>query len=496
MQYVRHSHVLGPLRLRKAVSIAFAAALFTTSGCPSAFGVSEVGAGSAHHSTERVTDAQIIRDLGKNVDRLAAQDRFSGAVLLAKGGKVLFEHAYGYADHAFNVPNKVDTKFNLGSMGKMFTGVAVLQLAQEGKLSLDDKLIKDMPDYPNKDVANQITIRQLLTHTSGLGDFFGPEFMGSSMAKFNTLESLVPLFVNKPLLFEPGSKWSYSNAGFIVLGLVIQHMSGENYYDYVRTHIFEPAGMSNTGNAPWDADVPNRAVGYMVGESPGAPRKSNIFVLQRGGSAGGGYSTVGDLLKFAEALEEGKLLNKTYTDMDMTGQAATPRPGVKYGFGMEEAFVNGVRIVGHGGGGPGINSNLDMYPGLGYTVAIMSNYDNGVMPVNSKLRMELTGQEMPEAIHVSPDVLKSIAGNYTVTTPPNAPAGHAFPPLVVTADHEGLWVDLGMGGKHRFLPASPTEFFDQDQFNARIITTKVGDRITGLTLVGIGAGTLEATKVP
>jgi CubicO group peptidase (beta-lactamase class C family) len=443
----------------------------------------------------KMTDAQTIQDLGKNVDRLAAQDKFSGAVLVAKGNKILFEHAYGYADHAFNVLNKVDTKFNLGSMGKMFTGVAVLQLAQEGKLSLDDKLIKDMPDYPNKDVANQITIRQLLTHTSGLGDFFGPEFIGSSMAKFDTLESLLPLFVDKPLQSEPGAKWSYSNAGFIVLGLVIQHVSGESYYDYVRTHIFEPAGMTNTGNFPWDADVPDRAMGYMSGGSPGAPRKSNIFVLQRGGSAGGGYSTVGDLLKFATALEEGKLLNKTYTDMDMTGQVATSRLGVKYGFGMEESFVNGVRIVGHAGGGPGINSNLDIYPGLGYTVAIMSNYDNAMPLVNQRLQIELTGESLPKAVQLSPDVLKSFAGTYR----PAAVEGLRItpPPLVIMADEQGLWLQF-MGPKRRFVPASPETFFDPDLPNTRLDFAKdEKGQITDLTATRLGSpAPIKAVKEP
>ena len=443
----------------------------------------------------RLTDAQIIQDLGKNVDRLAAQDKFSGAVLVAKGDKILFEHAYGYADHAFNVSNKLDTKFNLGSMGKMFTGVAVLQLAQQRKLSLDDKLIKDLPDYPNKDIANQISIRQLLTHTSGLGDFFGPEFIGSSMAKFNTLESLLPLFVNKPLQFEPGSKWSYSNAGFIVLGLVIQHVSRETYYDYVRTHIFEPAGMSNTDNLPWDADVPDRAVGYTMADSPGAPRKSNIFVLQRGGSAGGGYSTVEDLLKFAEALQEGKLLDKTYTDMDMTGQVATSRPGAKYGYGMEESFVNGVRIVGHGGGGPGINSNLDMYPGLGYTVAIMSNYDNGMFLVNQRLQMELTGESLPKAVQLSPDVLKSLVGTYS----PAVAAGQRMtpPPLLITADDKGLWLQF-MGPKRRFVPASAETFFDPDLPRAHLnFARDEKGQITDLTATGLGSpAPIKATKEP
>jgi CubicO group peptidase (beta-lactamase class C family) len=448
-------------------------------------------------NAHRMADKQIVEDLRATLDRQTAADRFSGTALVAKNGQVLFEHAYGYADHAFNVPNKVDTKFNLGSIGKMFTGVSVLQLAQQGKFSLDDKLAKVLPDYPNQEIANRITLRQLLTHEAGLADFFGPEFMASSMEKFDTLESLVPLFVNKPLQFEPGTKWSYCNSCFIVLGLVIQHVSGESYYDYVREHIFKPAGMINTDNLPWDAVVPNRAMGYTAaGLPPGSPRRSNVFTLQRGGPAGGGYSTVEDMLRFAQALQGHKLLNKTYTDMAMKGEVETTHPGVKDALGMFEEFPNGVRIVGHSGGGPGTSSNLDMYPDLGYVAVILSNYDGGAS-LNEKLRLELTGSSVPRAVQVSADVLKSFAATYAPVPPPNAPPGMRMPPMQISADSQGLWLDVGMGGSHRFLPLSADEFFDEETPGARLRFTKGQQgQITGLTLTGAGPGPMQATKQP
>lgn len=420
----------------------------------------------------RMTDAAIIKDLRANLDRLVSEGQFSGTVLIAKHGKILFEHAYGDADKSFGVPNKIDTKFNFGSMGKMFTGVAVLQLAQEGKLSLDDKLIKDLPDYPNKAIAKEVTIRQLLTHTAGLGDFFGPKFFETNMDEYNSLESLLPLFVDKPLLFKPGTSWSYSNAGFIVLGLVIEHITGESYQDYVQQHVFDPAAMHDTGNEPWDAVVPNRAVGYTtMGQPPGAPQKSNIFALQRGGSAGGGYSTVGDLLRFAEALEGDRLLNKRFTKMDMTGQVTTPRPGVKYGFGMEEEIVNGTRIVGHGGGGPGIQSILDMYPDLGYVVAIMTNYDNAMALVDGRLRLELTGQRVPNRVLLGPAALQELAGRYVPIIPAGAHVrflGGSPPPITVTAGRDALEVNPGAGPDMEFVPLSADEFFDRDNPAKRI----------------------------
>jgi CubicO group peptidase (beta-lactamase class C family) len=472
--------------------------LITTLQSADAFGQSQTSVPAVQGSPRRMSDAQIVQDLKNNLDRLVREDRFSGAVLLAKNGTILFTHAYGFADHAFNVPNRVDTKFNLGSMGKMFTGVAILQLVEQGKLSLDDVLIKDLADYPNKEVANKITIYQLLTHTSGLGDFFGKEFADSSMEKFQTLESLLPLFVDKPLLFEPGSKWSYSNAGFIVLGLVIQHVSGQSYYDYVREHIFAPAGMTNTDNYRTDADIPNLAIGYTkMGEAQGQPRRLNVLMLQRGGSAGGGYSTVEDLAKFVQALDGNKLLTKQYKDMDMSGKVPTGRPGgPKYAFGMEEQFVNGVRIVGHGGGGPGINSNLDMYPDLGYTVAIMTNYDPGTVNlVNDRLRWELTGQLLPQAIRLPPAELGAYAGKYTPTPPPNAPPGMSPPQIEIAVDNGGLVVNVG--AKHKFLPLGPAEFFDEDAFQARLTFARdANGQMTGLTISGAGPIPIKATKLP
>jgi CubicO group peptidase (beta-lactamase class C family) len=447
----------------------------------------------------KMTDAQIVQDLKSQLDRLVAEDRFSGTVLVAKNGEVLFEHAYGYADHAFNAPNKVDTKHNLGSMNKMFTATSILQLVQAGKLSLDDTLIKALPDYPDKDIAGKITIYQLLTHTSGLPDIFGDKYMNTPKDKLNTLEAHLLLFTGKPLLFEPGAKWSYNSAEYIVLGLVIQHISGKSYYDYVREHIYKPAGMINTGEYDIDDDVPNLALGYIpLGGKPGAPRKTNHFILTRGTSAGGGYSTAEDVLLFAEALQGGKLLNKEYTQLQMTGKISEGGPGrAKYGFGMEERVLNGVRIVGHSGGGPGIASNLDMYPDLGYTVVVMTNLDRAYGLVNDRLRMELAGQALPKAVQLSPEVLRALAGKYQFAPPPNAPPGMSFPPAILTADKEALLLSLGREDAHRFVPLSATEFFDEGSPNARLeFTRDAKGQITGLTLTGAGPEPMKAAKLP
>src|SRR5436190_1797807 len=167
-------------------------------------------------------DQDVAAKLTAAVDRAAAQDQFSGVVLLAKDGKPILTKAWGYADAARTARNREETKFNLGSINKIFTQVAIAQLAAAGKLSLDDTVRKHLPDYPSP-AADKITIAQLVEHKSGLGDFFGPEFM-KSPGSLRKVADYLPLFANKPLEFEPGTSQRYSNAGYIVLGLIIERL--------------------------------------------------------------------------------------------------------------------------------------------------------------------------------------------------------------------------------------------------------------------------------
>ncbi len=343
----------------------------------------------------RLTDAQVARQMDAYLQKLAAADLFSGAVLVAKDGKAFFSKAYGLASKSYNVANRTDTKFNLGSMNKMFTGVAIAQLAQQGKLSFTDTISKHLPDYPNKAVADKVTIHHLLTHTSGMGSYFNEAFMKASRDRFRTVSDYFPLFVNDPLGFEPGAKWGYSNSGFLVLGAIIEKVSGQSYFDYVREHIYKPAGMTNTDAYEMDQDVPNLAIGYtrMGPNGPlSGPRRNNLYMhVIKGGPAGGGFSTVEDLLRFDTALRGHKLLDAKHTEMVLSGKAVVPMaPEAKYAYGFQEERYAGQRLAGHSGGFPGISALLDMYRDSGYTVAVLSNYDRIAQPVSMKLREMLT----------------------------------------------------------------------------------------------------------
>lgn len=346
------------------------------------------GAPPASQASRKLSDAEIVKETETYLEQASAEDAFSGAVLIAKDGKPIFKKAYGSADKSANTPNNVDTKFNLGSIDKSFTAVSIAQLVQQGKLSFSDPISKYLPDYPNKTVAAKVTIHQLLTHTSGMGMYFNDEFM-KRRASLKTLSDLLPLFVNDPLDFEPGQKMQYSNSGYVVLGLIIEKLTGQNYFDYVRQHIFEPAGMKHTASYELDQKVSNLAIGYtnmgLTGRPEPGPRKdSTPHLTGRGSSAGGGYSTLDDMLKFGQALMDHKLLNKQYTDIVLSNQMPPGQPAAGYGFLIQ---VNGARAIGNNGGAPGINSTFSVYPELGYTVVVMSNYDPpSASKVNGKIR--------------------------------------------------------------------------------------------------------------
>jgi CubicO group peptidase (beta-lactamase class C family) len=340
---------------------------------------------------KKLTEAEALTEIEAFLAQQAAEDNLSGTVLIARDGKPIFKKAYGLADKNANTPNKTDTKFNLGSMNKMFTSVAVAQLAEKGKLSFDDKVGKYLPDYPNKDVREKVSIHQLLTHTAGLGSFWNKKF-DEKKAGIKTVADYLALFADEPLLFEPGARFQYSNSGFIVLGAIIEKVSGQNYYDYVRQNIYKPAGMTNSDAYEMTETVANMAHGYTSeGQNQAAKtRKENIDSRpNRGGPAGGGYSTAEDLLKFVVALRENKLISAKSLELITTGKVKMG--GNLYAYGFGDIRVNGKRSFGHNGGAPGIASSLSIFPELGYTVIVMTNYDPpNMMPVVRKLEETVT----------------------------------------------------------------------------------------------------------
>lgn len=329
-----------------------------------------------------------VEDFATYLESLAAEDQFSGAVLVARNEETLLEVAHGMADRSMNLPNQIDTRFNLGSMNKMFTAVAILQLVEDGKLSLEDTIADVLPDYPNQQVASMVTIHQLLTHTAGMGDCFMGEFFSTPAEQLKSVAGYLPLFVDKPLQFEPGTQYAYSNEGYMVLGLIIEKISGKSYFDYVRENIYTPGGMINTEAFELDAGVPGLAIGYTTqdaeGNETGSLADNTALMPVKGTPAGGGYSTLGDLLKFREALLNYEFLNPETTQNLLKGKEEI-RKNVAYAYGFLEKNIAGQRVVGHGGNAPGVCDLMDMYLDQGYTLIVLSNSDEGCLRVREYL---------------------------------------------------------------------------------------------------------------
>jgi len=334
-------------------------------------GTDEVPPGLARPA--KLSPRMLVRSVRARLAARAERGQFSGAVLLAQRGRVLFQRAYGLADRENRRPNGLDTQFRFGSMGKMFTAVAIMQLAQDGRLDLEAPIGRYLPNYPNRDVAARVTIAHLLSHTGGTGDIFGPEF-DARRASLRSLRDYVGLFGTRPPEFDPGSRFSYSNYGFILLGRIVEEVSGLGYDDYIQRHIFRPARMDSTGNLPESAVLPRRAVGYMG--SDGRLRRADETLPFGGTSSGGGYSTVGDFHRFVNGLTSHRLLRSETLRRLIDGGIRTD-DGQFFRFDFGGSMEGTGRYIGHNGAAPGQSGALYHFLDSDFTVVVLSNRDPG-----------------------------------------------------------------------------------------------------------------------
>ncbi|MHA1902880.1 MAG: serine hydrolase domain-containing protein [Candidatus Thorarchaeota archaeon] len=309
--------------------------------------------------------------LEKMLREQESADLFSGAVLIAKNSVSVFKGAYGLASKRYGVPNQIDTKFNLGSINKIFTKIAITQLIEQEKLAYDDIVGKFLPEFP-EEITNHVTINHLLTFTSGLGHYWNKRYE-ASIGRLRTVDDFIGLFIDDPLSFKPGERREYSNAGHVILGKIIEVVSGLDYYEYVRRNIYRPAGMDSTDHYEIDIPVKNLATGYTreagFCEGPcledtveSRTRRENTFLIgTKGSPAGGGYSTIEDMLRFDIALNDNKLLNP-----DFTSKIGLTRKNTE-GTGNNSIFI--------AGGAAGVSAFFEKIPSLGYSIIMLSNYD-------------------------------------------------------------------------------------------------------------------------
>lgn len=327
------------------------------------------------------------------LDRLADTADFSGCLTISDGAATIFDQCRGLADRSFGTMSDAETRFRIGSMNKMFTAVAIGQLVEAGKLRWDTSLSEVMPEYPDQAAAAKITVWQLLHHTAGLGDFFVSEFF-QNRETFVDPADYLDLISRQPTLFEPGADWSYSNAGYVLLGRIIEKVSGESYFDYIQRHIFAPAKMVASGYDTQEDVTPKLATGYFREGAFATTWKANWLTLPfKGSPAGGGYSTNADLLRFSGALRSGTLVGKE-TLAAMFADSVPVGPGA-YAAGFGERMSNSRHIRGHAGGAPGMSANLAIVWETGATVAITSNQGDTptAMLLSERLADLLAGQK-------------------------------------------------------------------------------------------------------
>src|SRR5277367_3419409 len=366
--------------------------------------------GSAH-STQSGEVPQAAPDparMEQVIQSYASKKQIMGSVLVARGNDILFDRSYGDANLEWDIPNSPSTKFRLGSITKQFTAASILLLEERGKLSVNDPVKKYIPDAPA--AWDKITIFNLLTHTSGIPNFTSFSDYPSHEPFAATPEQVVAWFRDNPLDFQPGEKWSYSNSGYVLLGYLIEKISGDSYQKFLQENIFTPLGMKDSGYDSNSAIILHRASGYVPG--PSGPANAGYINMTVPLSAGGLYSTTQDLLLWEQGLFGGKLLSASSLQ-----KMTTPFKS-DYAFGLGVRVVNGHKVIDHNGGIEGFNTHLAYYPDEKLTVIVLGNM-NGLAPddIGAKLARIALGEKVVLAserkeVTVDSKLFDGYAGSY------------------------------------------------------------------------------------
>jgi CubicO group peptidase (beta-lactamase class C family) len=372
--------------------------------------------------------------------------QFMGTVLVAEDGKILLDKGYGFANLEWQVPNTPATKFRLASITKQFTAASILVLEERGKLKVEDPVKKYMPDPPT--AWDKITIFNLLTHTSGIPNFTDFPDYRDTEATTTTPEKLVARFRDKPLDFEPGTKWNYSNSGYVLLGYLIEKINGQTYSDFVQQNIFMPLGMKDSGYDFNSAVIDHRAAGYSP--SKDGPINAGFINMTIPYSAGALYSTTEDLLRWEQGLFGGKLLKQ-----ESLAKMTTPFKE-DYAFGLGVTTVDGHKRIAHGGGIEGFNTSMSYFPDDKLVVVVLANLNGPfASTIDNQLAQVAHGQKVVliserKEITISPDILKQYLGTYELSP--------SFS-LVMTLENGQLMSQATNQGKLPLFAESETKFF-------------------------------------
>jgi CubicO group peptidase (beta-lactamase class C family) len=398
---------------------------------------------------------------------------FTGAVLVARKGQILFRRAYGMANYELRASNSPSTRFHVASVSKPFTAIAILQLEEQGRLNVSDPVARLVPDFPSGD---KIKLEHLLTHTSGIPNVNDLPDYDTFARSPHTVAELVAKFASLPLDFEPGSNYGYSNSNYNLLALILEKVSGEKYGDYVRKHILEPAGMSDSGHdgEAWRL-IPGAASGY---EPAGVDFYEKAPYLDWSNKTGNGslYSTIDDLYRFDRALNTDTLL-----------KAATRHKYFVEGKGNRFGWFNrtrsGHRVMSANGRSPGFTSSVDRYPDDDVTVIVLSNSYATVSqdPIAGALAAMVFGESPEKApvfavARIPQATLASYAGQYQYGADYFVPNGKA----TLTVDGSALLLELG-SFRTPLVPVSPTEFLERNFLGRVVFSVGASGKVESLT---------------
>lgn len=429
--------------------------------------LSQIGAGQA------ISDGELRARLQTYLTPFVDSGNFTGAILVVRKGTPVLRAAYGKASYQLDVPNTPETRFHIASVSKPFTAAAILQLMEQGKLSLADPVALFLPDFPNGD---RISVDHLLTHTSGIHNVNDlPDYNDFSRSP-HSLAELVAKFANLPLDFEPGTNYRYSNSNYNLLALILEKVSGETYGGYLRKHIFEPAGLQATVH---DGD-PSQIIPLAAGayEPMAVSDYENAPYLDWSNKTGNGslVSTVDDLYRFSQAIRSGKILK----DATLTKYLVEGR-GNRYGWFIRSRY--GHRAMSSNGRSPGFTSELDIFPDDNITIIVLSNSYASVSqdPVAEGLSAILLGQPPPatpamKAAPIPQSLLVSYAGEYQYGADYFVPNGKA----TLKAESGYLLLELN-GFRTPLVPVSATEFLDRNFFGHLVISKDGSGKVPGLT---------------
>ncbi len=437
--------------------------------------------------TARASDENLAATINEMLERTYKPDEPGAAVIAVREGKVILRKGYGKANLELGVPVEPDMVFRLGSITKQFTAVAVLMLAEQGKLSLDDDITKFLPDYPTR--GQKITIEHLLTHTSGIKSYTSlPEWL-TLWRKDIPLNELIALFKDQPVDFAPGERWAYNNSAYVLLGAIIEKASGQTYREFIEKNIFAPLSMKRSFYDDTARVIPRRVSGYS--KSGDGYINAAYLSMTQPYAAGALTSSVDDLALWDAALYTNKLVKQETLKRAWTASKLNDGKPTRYGYGWGTNSYEGHRIIEHGGGINGFSTDALRLPDDRIFVAVLTNKDSGT-PAPSEVAFKIAALTVgkpyrePTATKLPSGALDKYVGVYQLDRKDE---------VVIRREDEKLLAQFPQSGKIEILPLSEAEFVIKGSRNRLRFTKNAAGEISNLVLHGNYGADQEAAKI-